>query len=335
MRILLLALVLIPGLVRSQTPEAMAQAANAFLASLDDAQRAKAQKSFEDANREDWHFVPMARQGLPLKEMTEPQRALAHALLKSVLSDAGYVKFTGTLVCEQILAEMEKNPARRDPDLYFFTFFGTPGGTAPWGWRAEGHHFSQNFTVIDHTLTATTPSFWGANPALTAGGKFDGHRPLADEEDLGRRLLGSLDEAALAKALIAPNAPKDVLSGDKRTVDPLNPAGLAASDMSAAQKETLLALIHEYLDNMEPDLAEIRVKKIQAAGFEKIGFAWAGSLEKGQGHYYRVQGPTFLLEYDNTQNQANHIHAVWRDFAGDFGRDLLREHLGKDHSPSK
>lgn len=335
MRTLFLALLLVPGFVHAQTPEAMSAAAKALLAALDDAQRGKAQKAFEDANREDWHFVPMARQGLPLKEMTEPQRALAHALVKSVLSDAGYLKFAGNLVSEQILAEIEKNPVRRDPDLYYFTFFGPVGGDVPWGWRVEGHHFSQNFTVIDHTLTATTPSFWGANPALAKGGKFDGHRPLADEEELGRALLGSLDAPSLAKAVITDQAPKDVLTGDKPRVEPLPAGGLPAAEMTAAQKETLLALIHEYLDNMEADLAEKRLMKIQEAGFERIVFAWAGGREKGQGHYYRVQGPTFLLEYDNTQNQANHIHAVWRDFAGDFGRDLLREHLAREHVPAK
>lgn len=333
MRLPLLLLSLCAALrLHAQTPEAMTKAAGAFLASLDDTQRAKAVKPFEDANREDWHFVPMPRQGLPLKEMNDSQRALAHALLQSALSDPGYVKFTGTLVCERILAELEKNPVRRDPDLYYVTVFGTPGGEAPWGWRVEGHHFSQNFTVVNGTLVATTPSFWGANPASTTGGPHDGHRPLADEEDLGRKLVTSLDDAARAKAVIQAEAFKDVLSGDKRAIDPLQPAGLPASALDAAQKEILLALVNEYLGNMEADLAAARVKKIQEAGFDNLTFAWAGGLEKGQAHYYRVQGPTFLIEYDNTQNKANHVHAVWRDFNGDFGRDLLREHYEKAHA---
>jgi hypothetical protein len=309
----------------------MARAAQALLEALDEGQRARFQKSFEDANRTDWHFVPRARQGLPLKDMNPLQRERAHALVQSALSDAGYAKFTGNLVCERVLAELEKNPVRRDVDLYYFTLFGQPGGAAPWGWRVEGHHLSQNFTVVDHTLTATTPSFWGANPARVTGGPHDGHRPLAAEEDLARALARSLTPAQRAQAVLAEKAPPDILTGNKLEIRPLEPAGLPASALDAAQQEQLAALLHTYLDNMEADLSAARRQRLTREGFDRITFAWAGGLDPGQGHYYRIQGPSFLIEYDNTQNRANHIHAVWRDFAGDFGRDLLREHLRQAH----
>jgi hypothetical protein len=320
-------LCLLPALsLHAQTPQAMSQAAKAFLQSLNDTQKAKATKAFDDGNREDWHFVPMPRQGLALKEMDEVQSKLAHELVKSALSDSGYGKFTANLICEQILAEIEKNPTRRDAGLYYFTIFGQPGGEAPWGWRVEGHHFSQNFTVVDQTLTSTTPSFWGANPAETKGGPHDGLRPLAAEEDLARQLVKSFDEPMKARVVIQETAPRDILTGNKRQIEPFAPAGVLASELSAAQKENLLALIHVYLGNMESDQAEIRGKRIQVEGFDKIAFVWAGGLDKGQGHYYRIQGPSFLIEYDNTQNNANHIHAVWREFKGDFGFDVLAEH---------
>ena len=315
----------------AETPAAMSAAAQAWVGSLDDAQRAKALKAFDDPNREDWHFVPRQRGGLPVKEMTPAQLDLAHALVRSASSDAGYAKFTGILLCEQILAELEKKPEYRDAGLYAFTVFGDPAGKSPWGWRVEGHHLSLNFTVADGALSAVTPAFWGANPAETRSGAHTGHRPLALEEDLARKLVTSLDEAARKVAIFQDAAPRDILTGAKHQVEPLAPAGLRAADLAPAQRETLLTLLHVYLDNMKPDLAAQRLAKIQKAGVDDIAFAWAGGLEKGQGHYYRIQGPTFLIEYDNTQNNANHVHAAWRDFHGDFGRDLLKEHYAADH----
>ncbi|MFO1491911.1 MAG: DUF3500 domain-containing protein [Kiritimatiellia bacterium] len=325
-------LLLSPSLPAEETPGTMSVAARAWVASLDDAQKARAVKPFDDPNREDWHFVPRKREGLPVKEMTALQRELAQALVRSASSDAGYAKFTGILLCEEILAELEKNPERRDAGLYAFTVFGDPAGRAPWGWRAEGHHLSLNFTVVDGAPVSVTPAFWGANPAETRSGGHAGHRPLAQEEDLARKLVTSLDADQRKEALFQDAAPKDILTGNKHHVDPLLPAGIPHSGLTPPQRENLLALIHVYLDNMKPDLAEARLAMIRSAGLDRVGFAWAGGLEKGQGHYYRVQGPTFLIEYDNTQNGANHVHSVWRDFHGDFGRDLLKDHLSHDHS---
>lgn len=215
----------------------------------------------------------------------------------------------------------------RDPEGYFFSVFGTPSPRGAWGWRVEGHHVSLNFTVVNGTFVATTPSFFGSNPAEVRAGPKKGLRILAAEEDSARALLVALDASQRARAIIAPAAPSDIQTMNAMKVTPLSRAGIAAGELTPIQREHLLKLIDAYTSAMAPDLAADRMAKLRKADFEKIAFAWAGETERGKRHYYRVQGPTFLIEYDNTQNDANHIHSVWRDFEGDFGRDLLREHL--------
>jgi hypothetical protein len=305
----------------------MAEAAQTFLAALDDSQRAKAVIPFTDPERANWNFVPMARRGLTWKEMAPAQRHLATALLASGLSQRGLVKAQTIMSLEQILLELEqgKGPVR-DPELYYWAIFGSPGSTNPWGWRVEGHHFSANFTVVgDHQVSAT-PWFLGSNPAEVRQGPRKGLRALAREEDLGRELLRSLDPAQRTVAVIADEAYPDVLTGNQRKVSPLEPAGLAASKMSESQTKTLRRLIEEYVRRARPEVADLDLARIEKAGFGNIHFAWAGADAPGKGSYYRVQGPSFLLEYDCTQNNANHIHAVWRDFNGDFGEDILARH---------
>ena len=325
---LVFAISIADAVARLRAGAAMAASAKQFLAALGPEQRAKASFSFDDEQRLDWHFIPRPRKGLPLKELDAKQRQLAQDFLKTGLSQRGYLKATAIMDLETILREIEGGRGQnvRDPELYYFSVFGEPAAKGRWGWRVEGHHLSLNFTVVNGTMVATTPAFMGTNPAEVREGPRRGLRVLKAEEDLARDLLGSLDEAQRKAAIFEATAPKDIITMNAKQVDPLAPAGIAAGRLNARQQELLKKLIEEYIGNMPGDLAAERTEKLRRAGFEKIHFAWAGSTERNQPHYYRLQGPTFLVEYDNTQNNANHIHAAWRDFAGDFGRDLLREH---------
>jgi hypothetical protein len=320
---------MLAALSGTPTPTAsarMEQAAANFLAALTPEQRSRAVFPFADAERLNWHFIPRERRGLPLKEMSESQRTAARQLLLAGLSERGNLKVNTIIELEIVLRELGGNPAVRDPELYFFTIFGTPAKPGPWGWRVEGHHLSLNFTVVGDSSTATAPAFFGANPARVPSGSRQGLRALAAEEDLGRELVLALDADQRAVAVITTEAPRDIITGNQAQVDPLTPVGIPVTRLRPDQSARLVRLLDEYLDRMAPDLAAARRAKLESSDLKQITFAWAGSTEVGQPHYYRIQGPSFLVEYDNTQNDANHIHSVWRDFAGDFGRDLLREH---------
>ena len=308
------------------SPEELARAANAFLASLTAEQRARAAFAFDDAERLNWHFVPRERRGLPLGAMNAEQRAAAHTLLRAGLSEAGYRTAEAVRELELVLREMGGDPQVRDPDLYFFSIFGQPGDGSAWGWRAEGHHLSLNFTLVSGTLVATAPAFFGANPARVPSGSRQGLRVLAAEEDIARELVGALDAEQRADAVLDIEAPRDILTGNAAQVDPLSPAGISVSRLDARQSALLVRLLDTYLSRMAPDLAAPRRAALEATDFARVTFAWAGGMAPGEPHYYRIQGPSFLVEYDNTQSNANHIHTVWRDFEGDFGRDLLRQH---------
>ena len=309
----------------------MAFAARDWLASLSPEQRARAVFPFEDAERRNWHFVPRARQGLSLKEMAPEQRLLAHALLSAGLSQRGYSKALAIMSLESVLAEIEKGQgALRDVEMYFLTLFGQPGGREPWGWRVEGHHLSLNFSSIGGHHLAAAPSFFGSNPARVQSGPRQGFRALPDEEDLARELVRSLDRRQRAVAVIAAQAPSEITNIPGREISE-PPLGLPQSQMLPAQRALLERLIRVYLNRHHAAIAQAQWQKIEKAGLDKILFAWAGGLEAGQGHYYRVQGPGFVLEYDNTQGGANHVHSVWRDIGGDFGMDLLKEHYQRAH----
>jgi len=308
----------------------MAGAAHNLWTSLTPEQKSKIKFDFKDALRHDWHFIPRPRKGLPLKEMTGEQKALAHALLASGLSQSGYIKAETIISLEQILASMEqgKGPVR-DPERYFFNIFGDPdslGSKEPWGWRLEGHHLSLNFTIVGDKGVVGGPTFMGTNPAEVRSGPRKGVRVLGEEEELARQLVKSLDEAQRKKAIVLAEAPKDIVSFVVRKATPLQPAGIMTPELTSDQKEILNSIIVLYAERLRPELAGNDLGKILKAGVDKIGFAWAGDLERGMPHYYRIQGPTFLIEYDNTQNNANHVHSVWRDFEGDFGEDLLKKH---------
>lgn len=321
---------------KAKSSTSMAAAAKNFLAALTLEQRAKAGFKFEDDQRLTWHFIPdsqFPRKGISFKELDSPQQRLAHAFLSTGLSQRGYLKATTIMSLEAILKELEqgKGPVR-DTDLYFFSIFGEPSETQTWGWRVEGHHLSLNFTVVRGQMIAGAPSFLGSNPAEVKAGPRQGLRVLAQEEDLGRGLAQSLDPDQLKIALIDTTAPRDIITTNSRRAEPGKPAGLAASKMTKKQVEQLTQLVQEYAHNLPDDVAGEEWGRLAQAGIDKIHFAWAGSLERGAPHYYRIQGPTFLVEYDNTQNNANHIHTVWRGFDRDWGLDLLKMHYEKDHT---
>lgn len=334
-RVILLVAVLIlsgaAGYYRAQTAPDLVTATNAFLASLTPEQAAKARFDFNDDERFNWHFIPIDRKGLPFKEMQTPQRLLAHAMMAAALGHRGYVKAATVMSLEQILLDTERGSGPvRDPERYFFSIFGEPSTAGVWGWRVEGHHVAVNVTMNKGKLIAWSPTFLGANPAEVKTGPRKGLRALAGEEDLARELLASLDPSQKKTAIIEAKAPGDIVTGDKREAQVGDPVGLSAAKMSPKQKEGLLALIREYAERNAPESAAATMKEITPA-VDKVYFAWAGPEQRGQGHYYRVHGSTFLIEYDNTQNQANHIHSVWRDFKNDFGVDVLREHYRTAH----
>ena len=333
MRVVVLGLVMLSAMVLSAaeqpggSAEVMVSAASRFLEALSPDQKAKTTFAFEDDERYNWHFIPRPRKGLPFSEMSAAQKHLAYAFLSAGLSQRGYMKAITIMSLEEVLRVLENDSGdRRNTEKYYFSVFGELSEAKTWGWRVEGHHVSLNFTLVNGRLIADSPMFFGSNPAEVKQGPRKGLRVLAREEDLARELLGLLDEKQRAVAIIDAAAPKDILSTNQRKADILENRGLPVAKMNRRQREVVLALLQEYTHNMPSDMAEKRMNLVRQGGLEKVVFAWAGTMERGQGHYYRLQGPTFLIEYDNTQNNANHIHSVWRDFKGDWGDDLLEQH---------
>lgn len=316
----------------------MADAANHFLAALKPEQKAKVQIPFTDEERQNWNFVPKDRKGLPLKEMTVTQRNLLNALLLTGLSAKGSMKASTIMSLEEILAEMEgpKRTFPRDPELYFLTVFGTPGETNSWAWRFEGHHLSVNFTIVDGHEVSGAPNFFGSNPAEVRQGPRKGLRALAAEEDLGRQLVLALTEEQRKTAIFTDKAPADIVTGSQRQVKALEPVGITYKDLTENQQAQFRMLVSEYASRLRPEMTREDIGRIMKSGLDEVRFGWAGPTEVGAPHYYRVQGKTFLIEYDNTQNNANHVHAVWRDLENDFGGDALRRHYEQTpHTDSK
>ena len=317
------------------TAKSMAEAANRFIASLSTEQQKEAVSDFKDARRVAWNFLPDRslrdkRFGIPLKSLSSEQRMKVKVFLKTGLSHTGYLKVEAIRNLETILRNIT-GQAHRDSELYYFSIFGTPSNKGTWGWRMEGHHLSLNYTIVDGKMIATAPRFFGANPAEVREGPDKGLRVLHAEEDIARKLFDLLDNKQQSVALFREEVFKEIVTKNLPKVDPLKPVGISGADLNEKQRELLLKLIHEYADAMPTDLAAERLEKIRNAGIEKIHFGWAGSTERGKKHYYRIQGSSFLIEFCNRQSNGNHIHAVWRDFNGDFGRDILQEHLLRHH----
>lgn len=309
----------------------MTTAARAYLNSLTPELRARTSFQMDAEERLNWHFVPIERKGVALREMTSAQKHLAEALLSAGLSQQGIIKAHTIMSLDQVLKDMEKGTGpERDPEKYYVSIFGEPAETGTWGYRFEGHHISLNFTIVNGRI-ASSPSFFGDNPAHVKEGPRAGLAALLREEDLGRAMIKSLDDSQRATAIVDKTAPKDIITFDSRKAA-LNgqPNGLPFSKLNAKQKEAMTTLVAEYANNFPPQIADFRMdqfRKNQGSLF----FAWAGGIEPGQPHYYRIQTPVFLIEYDDTQNNANHIHSVWRDYNGDFGEDLLASHYQASH----
>ena len=307
--------------------DTMATAAQRFLAALSPELKARAQLPFDDEDRTIWNYVPIDRKGVSLKMLDERQRRLAFDLLRTGLSEKGYKKAEAIRSLEDVLRAMESGRISRDPELYHFTIFGDPRTGQTWGWRYEGHHLSHHWTIVNGKAIASSPQFLGAHPAEMREGANKGSRPLAAEEDLAFTLLKALDEKQQGTAIIEAKAPRDILTTNTREAAMQEERGLSWREMTKVQRDTLMSLIEEHARTQAPALADDRLARLRKAGVDTIRFAWMGARERGEaGHYYRIQGPTFLVEFDNTQNRANHIHQVWREFKGDFGRDLLAEH---------
>ncbi len=303
----------------------------AFVNSLNDAQKKNAVFPFDEMNRYDWHFVPattVTRNGIAVKDLNNNQKDNLYTLMQIYLSKEGYTKTKNIMSLEYLLKELEPENTSRVPENYFVAFYGKPGKDSVWGWKFGGHHIALNFTIVNDQFSFA-PFFFGANPAQVKDGPKKGLRILRYEEDLGFVLINSLTPEQKVKAIFQLKAFDEIVTTNKAHVAPLNPVGIFASEMTPQQKITLNKLIAAYLFSMPSDIAKTRMKKITAEDMNAIRFGWAGGTVSGQPHYYRVQGATFLIEFDNTQNNANHIHTVWRDFNGDFGEDLLREHYDK------
>ena len=307
--------------------------ARTFLSRLDDGQRATATFPFDDPERTGWAYVPQARSGIPLKAMNAEQRAAAFAVLGTGLSQRGVGLARGIIELEGTLGELEGPVSRvllrRDPERYYLSLFVGPRGTEPWGWRFEGHHLSVNVTDLGPHGQIVAPLFMGANPARVPSGPNEGRRLLASEEDLAFELLHMLDPTQRARATIAAQTFGDVTTGSDPVVSPMAFAGLPAAEMTVDQQRQMRRLLELYARRMADSSAGRQLRRIEDAGFERLHFAWAGAHQPRQPHYYRIHGPTVLVEYDNSQGGGNHIHTVWRDLENDFGGDLLRKHYAR------
>ena len=313
-----------PELALDPAPS-MAAAASAWLAGLDAVKRAQARLPFNSADRLDWHYVPRQRRGVSLQQMNADERRLALAFLRTGLSPSGFAKVESIRNLEEVLFA-RSGWSMRDPGLYFFTVFGVPGEVGSWGWRYEGHHASLHWTVVNGKLAGGTPQFLGADPADVTDGPRRGTRTLAAEEDLGRALVKALDPTRRSRAVVNGRAPHDILSGNTRGIPTQASRGILYRELTDEQQDLLLALIREHAAAQSAAVEQRRLAQVRA-DLPNLHFAWIGGLEKGEGHYYRIQGTDFLIEYDNTQNHANHIHTVWRDRRSDWGRDLLADHF--------
>lgn len=321
--------------MRMTVQSQLSLAANAFLSSLNEEQKAKAVFKFEDDERFFFHFIPAEdvmkrynrpRKGVPFVELTAPQRHLAHAMLTAGLSQQGAIKASTIMSLDDVLRIQEGDTTgRRNSDKYFVSLFGTPSDKGTWGFRFEGHHISLHFSFVNGKA-AISPTFFGSNPAEVKEGPRKGLRALAREEDLGRDLVMALTPAQFKEALVSEKAYDDILTAaDRVAALKGQPNGLAVSKLNAKQKELLKAVVEEYVGNFPEELAAERRNQFSRL-LGQTYFAWAGVKEKGGPHYYRISTPEYLIEYDCTQNGSNHIHAMWRDLKNDWGQDLLREH---------
>ena len=309
----------------------MSEAGSKFLNSLSQDQKGKACFEYLDGERIFWYYPPMNRHGLALRDMESNQRELAFKLMSTGLTDRSFDQARQIIALEDVLGPLEKERGvksfKRDPELYYFTVFGTPGGDAPWAWRAEGHHVSLHFSVWKDEIISMTPFFFGANPAEVRKGPKNGLRILSHREDIAFDLMDSFDEGQKKKAIIYGTAPYDIITYNSSKVSLPAEEGLSIAKMSGTQREIIKSLISEYINQVPEELAQKKYSELDKYGLENIHFAWGGATDPSGEHYYRLHGGNFVVEFDNRQNGANHIHSVWRDVDNDFAEDVMRQHL--------
>ena len=304
-----------------------------FVNSLNDTQQKKGVFPFNEMNRYEWHFLPAAmvgRTGVAVKDLDPIQKENLHLLLQAYLSNEGYSKTTNIMDFEYLLKEMQPKNPNRIPENYSVSVYGTPSQDSIWGWKFSGHHLALNFTIVKDKI-GFAPFFFGVYPAEVKDGPKKGTRLLKDQEDLGFKLVNSLTPEQKNAAIFDLRAFTEIVTTNSQRVGPLEQVGIFANRMTPEQKIILNKVIASYLLSMPETLANARIKKIATEDINAIRFGWAGETIPGKPHYYRIQGKTFLIEFDNTQDHANHIHTVWRDFNGDFGLDLIREHYHNTH----
>ncbi len=336
MKRLILLLLIIVG-TNSYADDKFVASAKKFLSTVDAKTREKLMFSYDNNERYNWNFVPVERRGASLHDLNDQQKKAVEEMLSIFLSEQGYTKAITVLKWEAILREVEgrkEGDSYRDPKKYFVSFFGEPAEKSLWGWRFEGHHLSLNFTYFNGVVEASTPSFMGANPAVTPTGE----RNLKDETDLAFQFMNSLTPDQLKVAVFADKALPEIITGNAREAKLLEPKGIFYKDLNADQQKTFIKLLNVFVKNYELGFSSKLWDKIQKAGVDNLSFAWAGSLPTGRqgntpgfGTYYRIQGPMLQIEYDNTQTNANHVHTSVRDLTNDFAGDILKEHYQKEH----
>ena len=315
-------------------------AVRAWLRVLDDAQRADATCPFDSDERFVWAYTPGTREGLAIRDMRPDQRKAVTRILATSLSERTEGEVGTIMGLETVLGEVERAAGRggwqrRDPELYWFAVFGEPEDAASWSWRVGGHHIAVHVTIAGGKVIGSTPSFLGANPAIVPSGPRAGFCALGGEEALARELLDGLGPDERGTAIVSDRAPADILTGNAARTDARDvPAGVRYGRLAAAGRSALERLVRHYVGRVRPEVADAEWARIVDAGLDDVSFAWAGAIERGRGHYYAVHGPRFLIEYDNTQNGANHIHTVWRDLENDWGEDLLARHVAMEHANS-
>ncbi len=325
-------------LIAKLSAQDLSEKATAFINTLSPTLKENALFAFEDSERYNWNFVPVSRKGPTFNDFDEKQRQSALDLLKASLSGEGFKKSREIMELEKVLIIIENNRLRmadgspmRDPLNYHFCIFGKPSPDGVWGWRFEGHHISWNFTSGQGKLLSATPSFLGSNPGIVKIEQQRGKEVLKQESELGFDLVNSLSKDQLKITKFAENAPREILTGNDREVKKMETTGISYKALTAPQKDLFMRLLNVYIGNYIFDFSETLRAKIADAGLDNLHFAWAGGLREGIAHYYRIQGPTLLIEYDNIQNDANHVHTVVRDLTNDFAEDVLKAHYEQEH----
>lgn len=303
----------------------------ALMNSLTSAQKEAVSFAMEDPAKSRWHYLPhdsFAREGLPLSEMTPEQNHKTFALLEAYLSESGYDQMQQIIDLENYLALVENNPVKRDASKYYIAFYGTPHKDSLWAWSFEGHHISLNFTVTPEAI-AFAPAFWGSNPGIVPNGPGKGKIVLKTDHNLGLQLVNSLSPKQLEQTLVSTHTYGEILTRNQTAVQFITNNGISFGQLQDSQQQLLKKIIYHHLDRMEKAVSQKARNLLEKENWEEISFSWAGKMKKLNPHYYRIQGQSFLIEYDNSQNKGNHIHVVWREFDGDFGKDLIREHYQK------